>query len=286
MSFLDRSIVLVVLAGACYGQAPDQAIDGVHMFDVDIPPGPGADHGMPGRVAPGAFVAQRMMDASNHEVQPENFGGPVETVSVSAGGTGTISAQVLAKPPSKTALKYLQKAEHYSQAGNSVKAIEVLRSAPMDPAGAPYLHSRLGTEYLKSGQFDLAVPELEEAARLLPKEPIHHSNLAYVYKALGQMEQAEREARLALTLDDSSAKAHFLLGSILLERRSTLPEAVTNLRFARAEVPSARFLLAQVYLYTGQRDAAERELQGYFSVATEIQRTAAQEWLAQHSSRQ
>jgi Tfp pilus assembly protein PilF len=114
---------------------------------------------------------------------------------------------------------------------------------------------------------------------------MHHSNLAYVYKALGQMELAEKEARLALTLDDSSAKAHFLLGSILLERRSTLPEAVTNLRFARSEVPSARFLLAQVYLYTGHRDEAEREMHDYLSVATEAQRAAAQEWVAQHSSR-
>jgi tetratricopeptide (TPR) repeat protein len=281
MSFFDRSSVFVMLAGACYGQAANQAMDS------DIQAGPPADHGMlvpGGHIAAGAFVALRMMDASNHEVQPDNFGGSVDT-SVSAGVTGTISAQVLAKPPSKTALKYLEKAERYSHAGNSDKAIEVLRSAPMDPAGAPYLHSRLGTEYLKSRQFDLAVPHLEAAARLLPREPIHHSNLAYVYKALGQMEQAEKEARLALTLDDSSAKAHFLLGSILLERRSTLPEAVTNLRFARAEVPSARFLLAQVYLYTGHRDEAEREMQDYLSVATEPQRSAAQEWLAQHSSR-
>jgi Flp pilus assembly protein TadD len=263
----------------------DQAVDNIHTFDTDIPASARADHGMPlpgGRISAGSFVAQRMVDASNHEIQPDNFGGSVGTVSASAGVTGTISAQVLAKPPSRTALKYLQKAERYSQEGNSAKAIEILRSAPIDPAGAPYLHSRLGTEYLKSRQFDLAVPELEEAAQLLPREPIHHSNLAYVYKALGRMEQAEKEVRLALSLDDSNAKAHFLLGSILLERRSTLPEAVTNLRFARAEVPSARFLLAQVYLYTGHRDEAEREMQDYLSVATEAQRSAAVEWLAQH----
>jgi tetratricopeptide (TPR) repeat protein len=292
MSFLDRRIGFALLACACYGQSTgySQSMDSVHMFDTDIPdkslaarPGVNSDSVFaPNRLPPGPFAVPPMIDASNQQIQPEEFNA---APSLPAGITGTVSAQSLAKPPSKNALKYLTKAEHYSQAGNSAKAIEILRSAPMDPAGAPYLHSRLGTEYLKAGQFALAAPELEEAARLLPREPIHHSNLAYVYKVLGQYERAEKEARLALTLDDSSAKAHFLLGSILIEHKSGLEEAVTNLKFARAEVPSARFLLAQVYLYTGHRDAAAREMQDYLSVATEAQRFAAEQWLTQHSRR-
>ena len=266
MSFLDRSIVFVLLASACYSQSAGntQSMDTVHMFDTEIPDnslaaragGNSVTAFAPNRLVPNGLVP--MIDASNHPIQQEEFTG-----SVPPGVTGTVSAQALAKPPSNNALKYLKKAERYSQAGNSAKAIEVLRSAPMDPAGAPYLHSRLGTEYLKAGQFALAAPELEEAARLLPREPVHHSNLAYVYKALGEYERAEKEARLALTLDDSSAKAHFLLGSILIEHTSGLEEAVTNLKLARAEVPSARFLLAQVYLYTGHSDAAQREMKDY-----------------------
>jgi Flp pilus assembly protein TadD len=282
LSFSDRSIVFALLTCACYGQSTGntQSMDTVHMFDTDIP-----DNSLAARSAVNvtAFAPNRvppMIDASNHEIQPEEFAG-----SVPAGMTGTVSAQTLAKPPSKKALKYLIKADHFSQAGDSAKAIEILRTAPMDPAGAPYLHSRLGTEYLKAGQFALAEPELEEAARLLPREPIHHSNLAYVYKALGQFDRAEKEARLALTLDDSSAKAHFLLGSILIEHKSGLEEAVTNLKLARAEVASARFLLAQVYMYTGHPDAAAREMQDYLSVATEAQRLAAAQWLTQHSRR-
>jgi tetratricopeptide (TPR) repeat protein len=196
---------------------------------------------------------------------------------------GTISVGILAKPPSKNALKFLNKAQRLSEEGNSAKAIELLRSAPMDPAGAPYLHSRLGTEYLKSGQFLLAIPELEEAARLLPKEPAHHSNLAYAYQALGQMERAEKEARAAVDLDHSNAKAHFLLGSILLDRPSGLKEATVNLKLARREVPSARFLLAQVYFVSGQREAAKIEIDDFMSVATEAQRKVAQQWLFLHS---
>jgi Tfp pilus assembly protein PilF len=213
------------------------------------------------------------------------FGGDEPQQQGSTPITGTISVGNLAKPPSKTALKYLAKAQRYSEEGNSAKAIEVLRSAPLDPAGAPYIHSRLGTEYLKSGQFALAVPDLEEAARLLPKEPAHHSNLAYAYQALGQLEHAEKEARLAVELDHSNSKAHFLLGSILLDRPAGLQEATANLKLARREVPSARFLLAQVYLVSGQREAARIEMDDFLSLATEAQRKIAQQWIAAHAVR-
>lgn len=286
LSFFDRRIVFALLAGACYGQQMESG----HMFDTDIPgvsiagviPGPNNSAVYaPNRLTAGSFTAQQIIDASNHPVQQDEFDSFDARTSVSS---GTISAQTLAKPPSKKALKYLNQAERYSHHGNSAKAIEVLRNAPMDPAGAPYLHSRLGTEYLKAGQFTLAAPELEEAARLLPREPVHHSNLAYLYRALGQYDRAEKEARLALTLDDSSAKAHFLLGFILIERGSGIEEAVTNLKLARKEVRSARFLLAQVYLYTGHRDAAQREMEDYLSVATEAQRVAAEQWFRRHSS--
>jgi Tfp pilus assembly protein PilF len=155
----------------------------------------------------------------------------------------------------------------------------------LDPAGAPYIHSRLGTEYLKAHEYALAAPELEEAARLLPKEPAHHSNLAYLYQATGQMERAEKEARLAVELDHSNSKAHFLLGLILLDRPSGKNEAIANLKLARREVPSARFLLGQVYMISGQSEAAQREIDDFLSVATDAQRAAAQQWIATHSSR-
>src|SRR5262249_52056585 len=129
------------------------------------------------------------------------------------------------------------------------------KNAPYDPAGAPYIHSRLGTEYLKTGQFKLAAPELEEAAKLSPREPAHHSNLAYAYQALGRMADAETEARKALELDHTNSRAHFLLGLVLIERPSGLKEATENLRLARNDLPSARFLLAQAYMLSGQKEA-------------------------------
>ena len=271
MSFFIRSFSLTILSAACYGQM----LDNRSVFDTD------------GHVV-GAHPATELLmgtqgpagrsPVANDDVylssEPREAG--------SAPIVGTISVGNLAKPPSKTALKYLNKAQRLSEQGNGAKAIEVLLSAPMDPAGAPYLHSRLGTEYLKSGQFALALPELEEAALLLPKEPAHHSNLAYAYQALGQMERAEQEARLAVELDHSNAKAHFLLGSILLDRPSGVKEATVNLKLARREIVSARFLLSQVYLFFGQREEARRELDDFLSAATDAQRGIARQWIAAH----
>ena len=276
MSFLKliRSVLLAVLSVACYGQD----VDNISVMETASQ---SHVHGTP---SPGPLDAAMQSRAGRLPLDNDDLFAPDDTKTPGSHPiTGTVSAGNLAKPPSKTALKYLIKAQHFSEAGNTAKAIEVLRSAPLDPAGAPYLRSRLGTEYLKSGQYALAIPELEEAVRLLPKEAAHHSNLAFAYQALGQLERAEKEARLAVDLDHSNAKAHFLLGSILLGRPSGVKEATTNLKLARREVTSARFLLAQVYLLAGQRDAAEREMEDFLSVATDAQRSVAQKWLLTHS---
>ena len=276
MSFLNliRSVSLAVLSVACYGQD----VDNLSGFDT------ASQSRIRGVPSSGPLDAAMQSRAGKLPLDSDDPFALEDTKTPGSNPiTGTVSAENLAKPPSKTALKYLIKAQHFSETGNTAKAIEVLRSAPLDPAGAPYLRSRLGTEYLKSGQYALAIPELEEAARLLPKEAAHHSNLAFAYQALGQLERAEMEARLAVDLDHSNSKAHFLLGSILLDRPSSVKEATANLKLARREVPSARFLLAQVYLLSGQRDAAEREMEDFLSVATDAQRLVAQRWLVLHT---
>jgi tetratricopeptide (TPR) repeat protein len=197
----------------------------------------------------------------------------------------TVSAATLANPPSRKAMKYLEKAQRYSLAGNSAKAIEVLKSAPLDPAGASYIHSRLGTEYLKCGEYLLALPQLEEAARLAPRDSVHHSNLAYVYVALGRRKDAEQAARKAVELDGRNTKAHFLLAAALADDPKTVGEAITHLKIAHRDVPSARFLLAQLLMVTGSRAAADREIESFLDVATGTQREIAQRWLEVHRTK-
>jgi len=307
VSLYIRTVVIGVFSWACYGQN----VASINVFNSEI-------HGhasgaqsvelleagtqnITGRsmvdgdgsfvlrdVNPGSYVVRIIPNASSRGIQGQEVNVSVAGSTKSSGSepiAGTVSAGSLANPPSKKALKYLNKAQRLSESGDSAKAIEVLLSAPLDPAGAPYIHSRLGTEYLKTRQYALAVPELAEAARLLPKEPAHHSNLAYVYQMLGQNELAEKEARIGVELDHANAKAHFLLGLILLDRASGRKEAIENLKLARREVPSARFLLGQAYMLSGQSEAAQREIDDFLSVATDAQRAGAQQWVATHSGR-
>jgi len=237
-------------------------------------------------VSPGSYLVRFISTGQPGTQAVEDLQVAVgETPTTAGDPAATVSAATLASPPSKKALKYLIKAQRYAEAGNSPKAIEVLKSAPLDPAGAPYLHSRLGTEYLKGGQYDLALPELLEAARLAPKDSVHHSNLAYVYEATGRRDEAEAEARKALALDGGNSKAHFLLGATLSDRPARLPEAITHLKAAHRDVPSARFLLAQLYMITGQKGPAEKEIQSFLEVANDAQRATAQRWLDVHRSR-
>jgi tetratricopeptide (TPR) repeat protein len=192
--------------------------------------------------------------------------------------TGKISAQVLQRPPSKKESKILSQAQALSEAGDRAKAIEILRAAL--PGASPYIHSRLGTEYLKSARPDLAIPELEAAVHLMPGESAHHANLAYAYRLTGRLDEGEREARAALELDHSSAPAHFMLGAILIARRAPLGDAIDHLKRARNQVRSAHLALAQVYASIGLPEASRKELEGYLAVAPQAEGAIAQKWFA------
>jgi len=80
---------------------------------------------------------------------------------------GTVSADELRHPLSGKALRLIKKASSLIQAGDHVHAIEQLREAVKIPAAAPYAYSLLGQEHLRLGQPEAALPELEEAVRLL-----------------------------------------------------------------------------------------------------------------------
>jgi len=65
--------------------------------------------------------------------------------------------------------------------------MQELRDAISDPAAMPYAISMLGVEYLKDGQVDTVLGELEQAIPLLPRPEIH-SNLAYALYLKGETE--------------------------------------------------------------------------------------------------
>ena len=195
-------------------------------------------------------------------------------------GSGTVSVHQLQHPPSAKSKKILEAAQKAASAGDYLKAVGILRGALNDPAAVPYARTNIGVAYLKAGQAVQAVPELQEAARLMPDDSVAHTNLAYALLLTRHDESAEAECRRALEIDRNNAKARWVMGSILLTKGSHNEEAVADLRLASREIPKAKVILAQFYERNGQKDAAVRELREFLPQASDQDRAAVERWLS------
>ena len=73
------------------------------------------------------------------------------------GASLTISADRLRRPLSSKALRWLRLAQDFGHTGQHQKAIRLLQETVVkEPSSAPYVHSMLGIEYLRTGR--LGVP--------------------------------------------------------------------------------------------------------------------------------
>jgi tetratricopeptide (TPR) repeat protein len=130
------------------------------------------------------------------------------------------SVDVLRHPLSSRAWQMLAKARDLAKAGDHAHAIEILKQTmAQQPSSIPYAHSLLGVEYIRTGQYQTALDELEQAAVLLPHQPEIPANSAITLYLLGQFDRAEQEVRHALALDPTSPQAQKIL-EVLLSRKT------------------------------------------------------------------
>jgi len=128
----------------------------------------------------------------------------------------TISADLLRQPLPPKAKQILQNAQHAADAGDHARAIGFLETALAKyPESAAWTQSMLGVEYLKTDQFAAAATALEQAVRLLPRDPVDRSNFGLALAQTGQYDRAEGELRQALALDSSDLKTRQLLEMVL-----------------------------------------------------------------------
>jgi Flp pilus assembly protein TadD len=176
---------------------------------------------------------------------------------------GTISVEELRNPLSGKSLRTILSAQQRLRAGERIQAREELRQAMNDPIAMPYAISMLGAEHIKTGEYDVALLELQQAVRLLPGRAENFSNLAYVLYLTGRTEEGLVEARKALQLDPIRPKTRLVLGMLLLRQGSHEAEAVVHLQAATQEIPSAHLALAAHYERQGHAPEAERERRAY-----------------------
>jgi len=201
-------------------------------------------------------------------------------------GTGTVSVHELQHPFSAKSKKLFEAAQKASAAGDYLKAAGILRGALNDPSALPYARMNIGVEYMKAGQPASAVPELQEAVRLMPDDVAARTNLAFSLLAAKRPDAAEVECRRALQLDRNNAKARWVMAAILLDKGSRDEEVVEDLRVASREFPKAKVILAQFYERNGQSDAAVRELREFLPQASAEDRVKVERWLSKLSLNQ
>ena len=113
-----------------------------------------------------------------------------------------VSVDALRHPLNGKARRLLEAALRYAEHGEHARAISLLQEGMAKVAAIiPYAHNVLGVEYLRTGRSVESVKEFDEAATLLPHDPVVRTNLAVSLCVTGQFEHAKEEARVALYLD-------------------------------------------------------------------------------------
>lgn len=113
-----------------------------------------------------------------------------------------------------------------------------------------------GVECIRNGHFEQALPKLEEAHRLAPRNPMIENLLGITETKLGHIDEGNRHYRAAIALDRTQAAPHRNLGVNLLSTREYAAAASELNEAVRLDPkdPFAHFYLLSLALATG-RDA-------------------------------
>ena len=128
----------------------------------------------------------------------------------------TTSVDRLRRPLSSKALRWPYIAQDYGRSGEHQRAIRLLQETlAKEPSAAPYVHSMLSIEYLRTGRLADALPELDSGVRLLPHEAVNHSNYAIALYLTGDYAGSNRELQRALELDPQTSMPQPLIQAVL-----------------------------------------------------------------------
>jgi len=122
-------------------------------------------------------------------------------------------------------------------------------------------HFELGLALVKTGQWDLALPEFQTAVTNSPKSAQLHFYLAAVLTKLRRKEEAIKEYETALEIDPGHYQTNLIYGRILFMEGDKTRALALLQRAVKAEPESrgAHMYLADVYAALGQPAKANRE---------------------------
>lgn len=178
----------------------------------------------------------------------------------------------LAKLPTGQAASHLLRGQTLLGRFEFERALAELEQAAKMSPDLPRLAYSLGLAYLKLGRNKEAIAALEKELRRTPQDFSTLYYLAYLHEANEELTASRQKLDAALKLEPQSPEANALLGKILAKQGKPA-EALAPLEGAVARDPNdpdKRFLLARVYQQLGRRTDAAREF-------TEVQRLKAKQ---------
>ena len=120
--------------------------------------------------------------------------------------------------PKQAVEKLIELGDEFYSKDDYAAAIEVYTSATQIAADDVNLYQRLGRSFIKSEQYDKAIPVYEKIIKLLgkhgPKEELRqaHNNLGWLYTQEGRYNEAELAYIRAIKADPEYANAYYNLG--------------------------------------------------------------------------
>ena len=123
------------------------------------------------------------------------------------------------------------------------------------------LHTRLGNEWIQRRNYQAAIVEFREAARLNPSWAENHLNLGRALFTVGELAEARQAFARAIEQTPNDWRAHMLLG-MTLSRQNDLEGALTEFRTAAQIAPRSaapHYNIASTLARQGRWDEAAAE---------------------------
>ena len=177
--------------------------------------------------------------------------------------SGSVTLAGLSHKVPRKVRNELKTAEEARSRGDHQKSILHLQKALRIDPDCAAAHNDLATDYIVLKQFDKALAELDRAAKLDPAAWVVPMNQAVCLMQIGRFEEAEKAARRAVQLNGSSPRTRYALGLVLANERKFTPEAIDNLLRASSEAPTARLVVAQIFVDKGRIPDAREQLRLY-----------------------
>jgi tetratricopeptide (TPR) repeat protein len=173
----------------------------------------------------------------------------------------TVSVAQLSIPPK--AAKELQRSQKALEAGDVRESLRHFERAQEIYPDIPYAHNSLGVRYARLYEFPRALSEFQLAAASNPEAAQILHNLGATYYSLHRFSEAEATMRRTLNVDPNRLISSFILANSLVMQGLFSTETEQLLRKCSPTYPSARFLLAKLFLAEGHTEAARTELREY-----------------------